>query len=138
MSSTPPISARRARSTATQGPSRRCWTSRWKARSTCAPPTTPCPDLVVALHGQVDVDLSGRIDSVNGGIRSTFDLVPDAPVSKFVLTMKGGEKGLLVNSRHLCAGVNRATVKMEGQNGRTHDFRPAVKASCQKKRKTER
>ena len=55
----------------------------------------PLPDLVAALHGQIDVDLVGRIDSKNGGIRTTFDAVPDAPVSKFVLTMQGGKKGLL-------------------------------------------
>ena len=88
--------------------------------------------MVAALHGQIDVDLAGRIDSVNGGIRSTFDLVPDAPVSKFVLTMKGGKKGLLVNSRNLCAGGNRATVKMDGQNGKFHDFRPKLGNDCRK------
>ena len=32
------------------------------------------------------------------GIRTTFESVPDAPVTKFVLEMKGGKKGLLVNS----------------------------------------
>ena len=61
------------------------------------------PDLVVALHGLVDIDLAGRIDSVKGGIRNTFEAVPDAPVSKFVLEMQGGKKGLIVNSTNLCA-----------------------------------
>ena len=59
------------------------------------PGRSPC-------DGQIDVDLVGRIDSVNGGIRNTFESVPDAPVSKFVLTMQGGKKGLLENSRNLC------------------------------------
>jgi hypothetical protein len=90
----------------------------------------PLPDLVMALRGQIDIDLVGRIDSVKGGIRNTFDLVPDAPVSKFVLEMKGGKKGLLVNSRNLCKSTNRATVKMDGQNGKVHDFRPVLKSSC--------
>jgi hypothetical protein len=94
----------------------------------------PLPDLVMALNGQIDIDLVGRIDSVDGGIRSTFDTVPDAPVTKFVLEMKGGKKSLLVNSRNLCAGPNKATVKMDGQNGRLHDFRPVLGTSCGKKK----
>jgi hypothetical protein len=94
--------------------------------------SNPLPDLVVALHGQIDVDLSGRIDSVDGGIRNTFSVVPDAPVTKFVLEMQGGKKGLLVNSRNICKSRSRATVKMSGQNGKAHDFNPVLKAQCPK------
>jgi hypothetical protein len=85
--------------------------------------------------GQIDVDLVGRIDSVNGGIRNTFEAVPDAPVSKFVLEMKGGKKSLLVNSRDICKSTSKATVKMDGQNGKTHDFKPVLQSSCGKKGK---
>lgn len=88
------------------------------------------PDLVVDLTGQIEIVLAGRIDSVNGGIRTTFSTVPDAPISKFVLSMKGGKKGLLVNSRNLCSGVNRAIVKMDGQNGRIHDTHTPLQNSC--------
>ncbi len=93
------------------------------------------PDLVAALHGLVNVDIVGRIDSFKGGIRSSFESVPDAPVSKFILTMQGGKKGLVVNSRNLCAGKNRASAQFTGQNGAPHDFRPVMKASCGGKRK---
>ena len=94
--------------------------------------SNPLPDLVAALHGQIDVDLVGRIDSHKGGIRTTFDSVPDAPVSKFVLTMQGGKKGLLVNNRNLCKSVNRADVKFTGQNGMTANSKPVVVPSCKK------
>lgn len=94
------------------------------------------PDMVAALEGPasrpIKVELDGRIDSVNGGIRSTFDLVPDQPVTKFVLSMQGGKKGLLVNSRNLCAGTNRAVAKFNGQNGKVHDFNPVLKNDCKK------
>jgi hypothetical protein len=94
------------------------------------------PDMVVDLQGQVEINLVGRIDSVNGGIRTTFEAVPDAPVSKFVLEMQGGKKGLIVNSRNLCASKQRASVKFVGQNGKRVDLRPVVRASCGgKKRK---
>jgi hypothetical protein len=94
----------------------------------------PLPDLVASLGGQIQVELIGRIDSKNGGIRTTFDLLPDAPVSKFVLTMQGGRKGLLENSRDICRHRNRATVQMDAQNGKIADSRPLLRASCGKRR----
>jgi hypothetical protein len=92
----------------------------------------PLPDLVAALHGQIDVDLVGRIDSHKGGIRTTFESVPDAPVSKFVLTMQGGKKGLLENSRNLCSSVNRANVSFTAQNGKVSNSTPELTNSCKK------
>jgi hypothetical protein len=97
--------------------------------------SNPLPDLVAALHGQIDVDLVGRIDSKNGGIRTTFDAVPDAPVSKFVLTMQGGKKGLLENSKDLCNSVNRADVKFTAQNGMELSSKPVLKSKCRKAKK---
>ena|GEM_PF-280187 len=88
------------------------------------------PDLVVDLRGQIHVALVGRIDSVKGGIRTTFESVPDAPVSKFTLQMQGGKKGLLENSRDICRSVNRATAEFTGQNGRVKQFKPELKAKC--------
>jgi hypothetical protein len=92
------------------------------------------PDLVASLGGQIHVDLVGYIDSnkQTGGIRTTFAKVPDAPVSKFVLKMPGGKKSLLENSTNICRGKHRAIVKMDGQNGKVHDFAPLVQAECGK------
>lgn len=90
----------------------------------------PLPDLVVALHGQLNIDLAGKIDSINGGIRTTFSEVPDAPVTKFILKMKGGKRSLLVNSTDICSGKHRATVKMEGQNGKANDPHPPLSGGC--------
>lgn len=90
----------------------------------------PLPDLVAALDGQLDIDLVGRIDSHKGGIRTTFSSVPDAPVTRFVLKMKGGKKGLLTNSRDICRSRGRATVQMDAQNGRIRDFKAALHAQC--------
>ncbi|MGC1165787.1 MAG: hypothetical protein WA862_06740 [Solirubrobacterales bacterium] len=96
--------------------------------------SNPLPDLVAALRGSdgqpVEVELAGRTDSVHGGIRNTFDLVPDAPVSKFTLRLFGGKKSLIVNSRNLCKGVQRATAKFTAQNGRRYESRPVVRNSC--------
>jgi hypothetical protein len=100
--------------------------------------THELPDLVAALGGQIDVVLDGRVDSVHGGIRNTFEVVPDAPVETFTLEMQGGAKGLLVNSTNLCTRVNRATVDFTGQNGKLSHAEPPLKATCKKKRKRRR
>jgi hypothetical protein len=97
------------------------------------------PDLVVALRGPdsipIEVELAGRTDSKNGGIRNTFDVVPDAPVSKFTLKLFGGKKSLIVNSRDLCKGPEqRATVRFSAQNGMARNFRPVVGNDCGKKK----
>jgi hypothetical protein len=94
----------------------------------------PLPDLVVALHGQIEVALVGRIDSVKGGIRTTFAAVPDAPVSRFMLQMQGGRKGLLENSTNLCKSTNRATALFDAQNGKSTESTPVLSNSCKQKR----
>jgi hypothetical protein len=97
------------------------------------------PDLVADLHGRIDVEVVGRIDSNRGGIRSSFELLPDAPVSRFVLRMRGGKRGLIVNSRDLCARKSRAIARFSGQNGRRRNFRPIVRATrCRAKHRVKR
>ena len=100
------------------------------------------PDLVAALRGPdnqpIEVELAGRTDSKNRGNRNTFDVVPDAPVSKFTLRMMGGKKSLLVTSRNLCLRKERAFVMMRGQNGMAKSFRPVLQTTCKKKPKKPR
>lgn len=103
------------------------------------------PDLVVALKGPasapIDVELSARIDSRKGGIRSIFTGIPDVPVSRFILDMQGGKKGLIVNSRNLCfkPNRNRARSNLIGQNGRRQTTKPRlVSTKCAKRRKAKR
>jgi hypothetical protein len=92
------------------------------------------PDLVAALRGQIEIDLDGRIDSHNRGIRTTFATVPDAPISSFVLHLKGGKKSLLENSASLCGkAAGKAQVSMLGQNGARHTAAPKLTAPCGKK-----
>ena len=52
--------------------------------------------MVIALHGppeQADRSRAeGRIDSVRGGIRTTFELVPDQPVIKLILKLRAATR----------------------------------------------
>jgi len=97
---------------------------------------------VIALKGPpsaaADVEVSARIDSVRGGIRARFDHVPDLPVSRFVLAMQGGKKGLIVNSTDLCRNTHRAHADLRAQNGRRADLHPVVRAAkCTKKKRAQ-
>jgi hypothetical protein len=94
------------------------------------------PDLVAALNGQVDVVLDGRIDSVKGRMRTTFDTVPDVPVSRFMLTVRGGKRrGLLVNSSNLCARKYRVIARFKAQNGKSANQRPKLRTPCKHHRR---
>jgi hypothetical protein len=98
------------------------------------------PDLVADLSGPIHVTVTGFIDSVKTGkessrVRTRFLGIPDAPVSKFVLRMKGAKKGLIENSANLCATPQKASVRMTGQNGKRHNFAQTVKTGCKKPKK---
>jgi hypothetical protein len=103
---------------------------------------TRLPELAAALNGpQISITLAGTIDSVHkkgtegSQIRNTFALVPDAPVEKFTLELKGGKKGLLVNSTDVCKGTHKALAAFTGQNGKLSEAEPALKAQCGKGKK---
>jgi hypothetical protein len=96
------------------------------------------PDLLVDLRGQVDIHLRGVISNgKGGGLKTVFRNVPDVPVTKFVLKMKGGKKSLLVNSQNTCAKPQRAVVKMKAQNGKkkNNNKQKLNVVSCGKKKK---
>jgi hypothetical protein len=92
------------------------------------------PDAVLALRGPpeaaIEIEVAVRIDSVNGRLRATVERAPDAPVSRAIVDMQGGQKGLIVNSRHLCHKPkrNRAWVNAKGQNGRKSVAKPLMRA----------
>jgi hypothetical protein len=98
------------------------------------------PALVAELNGQIRVVLKGKVDSgPNKGIRNTFEAVPDAPVSRFVLEMKGGKKyGLLENSEDLCAKPQRAIARFTAQNGMVDQTKPLISNQCGKQRATHK
>ena len=69
----------------------------------------PLPDMMVALRGQVSVDLDARV-SIPGGthLATDFATVPDVPISSFVLRLVSGSHGPLGVARDLCAASSRA------------------------------
>ena len=95
------------------------------------------PALVAELNGQIRILLKGKVDTgPNKGIRNTFEAVPDAPVSRFVLEMKGGKKyGLFENSEPLCDKPQQALVRFTGQNGAVSQTKNRIAVTCGRQKK---
>jgi hypothetical protein len=92
------------------------------------------PKLVVPLTGPngLRLNLTG-LSSVpdNKHLVSTFDLIPDAPVSKFTLDIDGGKHGILVVSgTNICKSTQQATQEATGQNGKVTDSTVTIGTPC--------
>ncbi|MGC1165789.1 MAG: hypothetical protein WA862_06750 [Solirubrobacterales bacterium] len=97
----------------------------------------PLPDLVTVLRGRgLPIVLECRIDSHRRGLRGTCEGLPDAPVSKFTMTIFGGKKrGILVNSEELCRSKARGAARFVGQNNGVHTLSPKLSVKCKKGKK---
>ena len=77
------------------------------------------PDLVLSLKGPIALTLRGANAFTPGGQQTTFDGLPDVPLSTFELRFKGGDPGLLTLTRNLCTGkAPRFTATFTSQAGR--------------------
>ena len=56
------------------------------------------------------------ISAAKARIRTVFDPVPDVPVSRFTMTMFGGKRSLLENSRNLCGKPALSVLALTAQN----------------------
>jgi hypothetical protein len=93
------------------------------------------PAMVAELNGQIRLLLVGKVDTgKSGGIRNTFEAVPDAPVSKFVLQLHSGKKGLLENSENICEKPRKAGAAFTAQNGKVKQFAVKIANSCKSKK----
>jgi hypothetical protein len=96
------------------------------------------PDVVLDLHGQVHFVQVGFVDAVHrkgsetSRVRTIFNNIPDAPLTKAIIELKGGKKGTLVNSANLCKVPPVASVKMSAQNNKGNDFEKKMGTSCKK------
>jgi hypothetical protein len=98
------------------------------------------PDIVADLHGAIRVTLVGYIDSVRSGpessrVRTRFLHVPDAPVTKFTMSLFGGKRGLIENSDNLCRTPRRAELKLRAQNGKSRNTNLPINLGCGKKKR---
>jgi hypothetical protein len=90
------------------------------------------PTLLVTLRGQVAINLRATTAVKHNQLVSTFAKVPDARVSRFELTLKGGKGGILVvtNNRNICKAKQNATTLLDAHNGRTSDTNTTITTPC--------
>lgn len=92
-------------------------------------PVKGLPDLLAEVQGWgVRLTLHGHIASPGGRVRLRLDRLPDVPLGKAVLSLPGGKRGILVNSRDLCAQPRHATAVLSAHNGRQRALRPRLMA----------
>jgi hypothetical protein len=105
------------------------------------------PMIIVALRGQIAINLKGTSSTTQTGqLVNTFANVPDAPISRFQLNIRGGSNGILTVTRTQAARINlcanprghRAQVDMRGHNGKQANFATRVKTPCAKAAKAKR
>jgi len=81
-------------------------------------PGSPLPGVLVELRGPVNLNLRGAVSIGSGGLTTTFNGIPDVPISHFELAFTGGKNGTLITSRNLCRGsVLTFKSSFTGHNG---------------------
>jgi hypothetical protein len=96
------------------------------------------PNMIVALRGEVDINLVSniRIPSSNK-LGTVFKAIPDVPVSSFKLKLFAGKNGSIGTTANLCSRKARratASVKFTGHNGDRTQQRQRLKiAGCGKR-----
>ncbi|MES1193365.1 MAG: hypothetical protein ABUM26_03500, partial [Solirubrobacterales bacterium] len=94
------------------------------------------PKLVIPLVGEngVKLTLTGASTVVDDQLVTTFDNIPDAPVSSFKMDINGGKKGILVISgdkADICKATQIADQQVDGQNNKAADADVFIKTpSC--------
>jgi hypothetical protein len=88
------------------------------------------PHLVFILGGQVTLMPEAISSSVKGRLRTVVPTVPDAPIGHFTLSLFGGKRGYLTNTRSLCYAPVVSTIEYTAQNGKTMSKRVTAKTAC--------
>ena len=103
-------------------------------------PERELPDIAASLQGQeISVVAVGHTDSAKGGgLRNTFEVIPDAPINSVDIDLFGGKRGLIESSRNLCSYKPNATVEFHGHNGKRYEPTIPLRATGCKHKKSKR
>lgn len=95
------------------------------------------PKLAMLLEGEhgLRIDLLGSTDVTRRGLRTSFGVLPDVPVSDFRLRLR---RGLLTPTRDLCKRRPRADLTMVGQNGKRLERSLRVAVRCPSRKRPRR
>ena len=92
------------------------------------------PKIAFILDGQVDLVPRAETKTITKGgagrLQTTVPVIPDAPIGHFALTVFGGKKGYLVNTRDICARPPVTQIAYVAQNGKTRSESVKVRAAA--------
>ncbi|HEX5922625.1 MAG TPA: hypothetical protein VFY45_02260 [Baekduia sp.] len=92
------------------------------------------PKLYVPLTGEngIKIDLHAGSEVKAGHLVTTFDNIPDAPVSSFEMSIIGGKGGILtVSDADICKSTQVANQQVDGQSGKDADAPVSIQTpSC--------
>jgi hypothetical protein len=97
------------------------------------PPGAALPDVIVELNGPLPLKVRGSVSiGSDGRLITTFDGVPDVPLSSFVLDFAGGKSGAVLVPRGLCGRKGlRAAWNLTAHSGATRTAEtPAQLKGC--------
>ncbi len=110
----------------------RCRSGQPTVQGTCPDGQTPIrtlPSLLIPLRGQIAIDLRAKTSVSGGHLVTTFSAIPDAAVSRFVLTITGGPRGILVitgRGRSICGKAQVASATLGAQSGKREFLDPRL------------
>jgi hypothetical protein len=92
------------------------------------------PTLLIELRGEVNINLRAT-NSVpdNKHLTTTFDTIPDAPISSALVKLNGGKKGILVvtdGHDDLCYTPQKPFLAAAAQSGKRYDSATTLTAQC--------
>lgn len=98
------------------------------------------PTLQVALRGEVTI-IARAETAVDRKSRlvTTFPALPDAPITRFTMTINGGKRGIIATTRNLCKAPKtqrRGVVSMRGHHGKSAKTqKPLISTACKAPKK---
>jgi hypothetical protein len=92
------------------------------------------PSLLATLRGEIAVNVRGTTAVEGRNLVSTFDRIPDAPVSRFDIDLKGGTGGVLTIGarRGICDRRQVSNAALTGQNAKLAAFPVTMRKPCRR------
>jgi hypothetical protein len=91
------------------------------------------PNLILALRGEVALNVRIQTTVSNGKLTSIIPTVPDAPVTRFDLNLRGGKKGILTVIGNACKRDKTANLAITAHNNKRLTPKLSINPPCKKK-----
>lgn len=84
------------------------------------------PDLALTLNGQVSLIALGKVGSKGGRLRVAFSGLPDLPLSRIRLSLRGGSRGVSIGKSQLCGRSRTVVGRFSAHSGSVSTKRPII------------